>query len=57
MTTVTLSRMTFVLLVFDINEKSTFENLTDLIENFNMNNKNPHKLLIIVGNKTDKNER
>ncbi len=57
MTTVTLSRMIFVLLVFDVNDKSTFDKITDMIENFNYNNKNPHKLLIIVGNKTDKNER
>ena len=53
MTASTLSRQSFVFLVYDVNDKASFEAMETFVENFNHGNTNPHKLLIIVGNKND----
>ena len=43
-----------MLLVYDVTNEESFESLKTSIESFNYLNKNPQKLLIIVGNKADK---
>ena len=57
LTTVKLNKQAFVFLVFDVSDRSTFENLSEFIENFNNNNHNDNRLLYIIGNKTDKGTR
>ena len=47
----------FVFLVFDVTSKASFNKIEDFIEDFNNTNRNPNKLLFIVGNKSDKGER
>ncbi len=46
----------FVILVFDVSSKASFTILEDYIEEFNDRNRNPNKLLYVVGNKCDKEE-
>ena len=55
-TSSTLSRLSFVLLVFDVTNKESFEALENYVETFNFKNSNPVKKLIIVGNKADEGE-
>ena len=57
LTTSTLTTRVFVFLMFDVSDKKSFAELEDFIENFNNKNKNPNKLLYIVGNKCDKGAR
>jgi GTPase SAR1 family protein len=57
LTTVKLNKQAFVFLVFDVSDRSSFENLSEFIENFNNNNHNDNRLLYIIGNKTDKGTR
>ena len=54
LTTIKLNKQAFVFLLFDVSNKSTFENIKDFVENFNTNNHNDYRLLYILGNKTDK---
>ena len=46
-----------MILVYDVTNRDSFESLSESIETFNFNNKNPHKLLKIVGNKADEGSR
>ena len=46
--------MTFVFLLFDVSDRSSFKNLGDYIEHFHMENYNDIRMLYIIGNKTDK---
>ena len=55
-TTTTLARLCFVLLVFDVTNKKSFDALEDMVENFNFKNNNPYKKLILVGNKAEEGE-
>ncbi len=57
MTAVTLNTLAFVFLVFDVSNKASFDNMETFIENFNHNNKNENRLLYIIGNKSDKDNR
>jgi small GTP-binding protein len=43
--------------VFDITDKKSFTQQADWIELIGMNNKNPHMVVVLVGNKTDKGTR
>ncbi len=51
-----LSLRAFVILVFDVTSKASFNSLEDFIKNFSNHNRNPNKLLYLVGNKCDKEE-
>ncbi len=53
----TISSRVFVFLIFDVSDKKTFVALEDFIDNFDNKNANPKKLLYIIGNKCDKEER
>ncbi len=51
-----LTLKAFVILVFDVTSKASFNSLEDYIENFRNRNKNPNKLQYVVGTKCDKEE-
>ena len=44
----------FGIFVFDVTSKASFTYLEDYIEEFNNKNRNPNRLLYVVGNKCDK---
>ncbi len=48
--------MIFLLVIFDVTNKKSFEVIETMIETFNHNNKNPVKKFILVGNKADEGE-
>jgi GTPase SAR1 family protein len=45
--------LAFVLLVFDVTNKESYDVLEDMVETFNFKNANPVKKLILVGNKAE----
>ncbi len=49
-----LASNAFVIIVFDVTSKASFTYLEDYIEQFNHKNRNPNRLLYVVGNKCDK---
>ncbi len=53
----TLGQQAFSLLVYDVTDRSSFEKLEDLVENFNHNCKHENRILYIVGNKCESNSR
>ena len=46
--------MAFVFLLFDVSDRSSFENLEDYIGHYPMKNHSDIRMLYIIGNKTDK---
>ena len=56
-TSTTLSRQSFVILLYDVTNRASYESLEAFVETFNYMNKNPHKTLIIVGNKANEGAR
>ena len=47
-----LARNNFVLLMFDVTNRNSFEALEDEVESFNFKNQNPVKMLFLIGNKS-----
>lgn len=47
-----LARNNFVLLMFDVTNRNSFEALEDEVESFNFKNHNPVKMLFLIGNKS-----
>ena len=56
-TSMTLSRQSFVILLYDVTNRASYQSLEAFVETFNHMNKNPHKTLIIVGNKANEGAR
>ena len=58
MSLVSMTETVFALIVFDVNDKNSFENIgDDFIENYLLYSSNENHFLYIVGNKTDLGKR
>ena len=57
LTSMSLGQQAFSILVYDVTDRSSFDKLEDFVENFNHNCKHENRLLYIVGNKIDSNQR
>ena len=58
LTSLTMTATVFAIILFDVSDRKSFENIEDkFIEPYNTNCKHNNRIVFIVGNKTDKGAR